>query len=787
MRRNKGFTVLNLTGLSVGLACCFLIAAFIMTERSFDRYHVKAERIHRMWAVLTLGGTPNDVASINAPPGPAMREEYPEVEDAVRFRRSARVSVKALDREFYEDRIMYADASVFNVFSFAMIRGDPGTALEAPYTVVLTESAARRYFKEEDPVGRSLRFGGKDEYQVTGIIADVPENSHFLFDMLCSFETLVAGNRQYMESWFSAFGYHTYLLLRKDADPAALEAELPAFVDRHMREDLRSSGADVAYHLQPLTGIHLHSRMRHEISPNSDAKYIAIFAAIGGFILLIACFNFMNLTAAQISVREKEVGMRKVLGATRRELVRHYLTESVVFALLSLAAGWGLAEAALPVFRALSDRPLSIPFFQIPWLAPGFLALAVASGLLAGGPPALHLAGVPALGALQRRATRGARAPGFRRTLVTTQFVIAVTLIIATAVVFSQLRYMKNIDLGFNMDRVVVIPIQSQRTRDNLDSIKSQLTAFSGISAAAASSHVPGGRRSGGAYLPEGYPDGRREMMDGMVVDPDYIDALGMEIVAGRNFSRDFATDADQAILINQAAARAIGWTDPLGKTIRFSAEEPGKTVVGVVGDFFFQSPHARIAPLYISNSPFGLFEWRTLFVRIRPGRVPTALEFLEKKWATLEPGHPFDYTFLDATYRRQYRADEKLSAIFTWFTLVAIVIACLGLFGMSSFAARRRTREIGIRKVLGASQARIVSLLGAELVRTAATAAVFTWPLAYVLMKRWLEAFPYRTGINPLIFLLSTALMFFIGCVTIAFQTLRSARADPVAALRCE
>jgi putative ABC transport system permease protein len=794
----KTYSIINISGLAVGMACCILILVFILTEVGYDRYHDNADDIYRLGANLTLGGTPNAIASTNATPALAMVEEFPEVIGAARVRPMGKRPVRYEDRHFYEERILWADASIFEIFSFPMVRGNPASALETAYTMVITEEMAEKYFGDRDPLGETLVIG-EDEYTINGVVRNVRSDSHFVFDMLCSMETLYDRNRELMESWASPFIHYSYLLLHETADYRALEKKFPEMIDKYMGEGLAAAGAKLEYFLQPLTRIHLHSDLRHELAANSDISYVYTFGTVALSILLIACFNFMNLATARSSTRSKEIGVRKVLGADRRELIRQFLAESLLYSLASLIVAIVLVHLALPflgdllaadsVARAegiasMSERILTIDYIAMPWLIPAFVGLALVVGLVAGSYPAFFLASFDPSRTLKGGWVSARGNAYFRRVLVALQFAISVALIVATVVVVRQLGHMREIRLGFDKDHVVVVPIMGMEERASIPSIREELLRLGNVESVAASSHAPGGRPSGGSYVPEGYPEGEAEMMDRMTIDENFVEMMGMEIAQGRGFSPDFPADETESILINEAAAKKFGWDDPIGKKIRFAGAETGKTVVGVVRDFHFSSPHRRIGPIYIDTQPP---RYRSVFVRIAPADIAGTLELLRTKWDDLGTDRPFEYYFLDAAYDRQFLAERNLGTLFAIFSGLAVFIASLGLFGIASFTVERRTKEIGIRKVLGSSVAGLVFLLSRELIVLGLVASLIAWPVAWILMNRWLEEFPLRTEMGPWIFIVASGMMLAIGFATVSIQSIRAGLADPAETLRCE
>ncbi|MBU8922929.1 MAG: ABC transporter permease [Bacteroidales bacterium] len=786
MRKHKIYSSINVLGLAVGMACVILISLYIKMELSFDRFHEKVDRICRLEAILTLGEKPNPIASTNFPPTLAMRDDYPEVVNSVRFVPRRKVLVGYGHAEFYEENIFYAEESVFDIFTFPMIKGDPATALAAANTVVITEEMAGKYFGTENPVGKSLKLNNQTEFEVTGVIENIPGNSHLTFDMLLSFQTFLEQRRQVVESWSSYFGCYGFVLLAEGTDYRDLEAKLPGMKEKYLGDSMKGSGVDVEYFLNPITNIHLHSHKRHEMSSNSDIMYIYIFGVVALFILLMACINFMNLATARSAARAGEIGMRKVLGASRRQIIFQFFGESVFYSLVSLVIAIILAKVSMPLFNSLASRELEISFSRMPWLIPALAGLAIFVGLVAGSYPAILLSRFNPVKVLKSKVNAHASNPGFRKVLVVAQFTISIALIIATLIVIDQLDYMKNRHLGFDKEQVVVIPIKEQSMTRRTEEVKSEMLRLRGVSGATASSHVPGGNSSGGSFVPEGMPDGASIMMNVQNIDEDYVEVMGMELVMGRSFSKDMPADSAQSIMVNEAALRLAGWDDAIGKSI-YNAGDPDRVkrdVVGVIRDFHYKSLHMVIEPLFITISR-GFY--RNVFVRIEPGNVGETLASLEKVWKQFDPDRPFEYYFLDESFDGLYRVEEKLQKIFFNFTLLAIFIACLGLFGLASFAAEQRTREIGIRKVLGASVSGIVMLLTKEFTKWVLISNLIAWPVAWYAMKKYLDNFAYHTEIRWGFFLFSGAAALVIALATVSFQTAKAAATNPVEAIKYE
>jgi putative ABC transport system permease protein len=603
---------------------------------------------------------------------------------------------------------------------------------------------------------------------------------------LVSFETLRYVQENYQEEieedWLDHDNY-TYLLLREAYDYRDLEKKFPAFIEKYMGETLKALGAKVEYFLQPLTQIHLNSKLGHDMD-NGNMAYVYAFSIIAIFVLFIACINFMNLSTARSASRAKEVGVRKALGAHRSNLVHQFFSETFLLSFVSFVISLGLVEIALPFFRSLTGSELSLDYIIMPRLILGYLGLVSFVAFVAGSYPAFFLSAFQPIKVLTGRIKAGATGSRIRSVLVTFQFTISIGLIIGSVISFSQLSYMKQKRLGFNKDQIVVIRIVGDSLRKMIPTIKAELISISGIIDVAASSHVPGRVSAWHAFVPQGYNLSQTRVMGKISINPDFIPTMGIQIVDGRNFSHEIISDQSESILINEAAARRYDWKNPVGKTIHLLMNDTNKTVIGVVRDYHLRSLHHEIMPLYIDNDPSNFLYIST---KIKPDDVSKTLRDLRKKWAEIAPDQPFDYFFLDESFDLQYRADEKLGLIFSNFTLLAILVACLGLFGLASFTAEQRTKEIGIRKALGATVSSIVILLIKEFTKWVLLANIIAWPIAYVAMNHWLQNFAYRIDIDLGTFILAGVLTLVIALLTVGYQAIKAARANPVEALRYE
>jgi len=786
--RHPGYSIITVSGLALGMACCLLILFYIRHELSYDRFHPGADRIHRIIMDATVGSTDIITPITNNPLAPTLAGDYPEVIAATRFRKNSQILAEYSGRQYYESGAILADGSFFEVFRFPFIQGDSRQALTRPATIVLTEKTAGKYFGAENPMGKTLRLDGDRNFEVTGVMEDIPSNSHLTFDMLISLETLLAERPRDRGDWISGH-YYTYLLLAGNTDPRELESKLPALVEKYMGEQLAALEGSVRYSLQPVTDIHLKSHYQFEFAPNSSMVYIYIFATIAIVILAVACINFMNLATARSTTRAREVGMRKVLGAQRSRLIHQFLGESIISSLLALLISFVLILSARPFFKSIAGIDLRMGSGQLIWLVPLFIGLVLFTGIAAGSYPAFFLSAYHPVKVLKGKCISGSRNLRFRHILVVIQFAVSVILIIGTWVIRNQVKYMKTKELGFTKQQVLVSDVHSRDVFRNIDSVKARLKRIPGVVQVAGTDAVPGQgpMATTVGVIPEGFTSEQGILMKAIRADEDYLAALGMELVSGRDFSMEMSTDKQGAFLLNETAARRIGWDDPVGRTIRVQGlgrRGAAAPVIGVVRDFHYASLREEMEPICIGAGTGGLDK---LVIRIRTDNVPGLITGLKEAWKGIDPAHPFHFFFLDDFFDAQYRAEERLNSLIAWFGGLAIVIACLGLFGLFSFTAEQRTREIGIRKVLGASISEVVILLSRELLVLVGAAVLIAWPVGYLIMSSWLRDFSFRTGLSPWIFLSSGLAALTIAFLTIGFQAIKAASADPVDSLRYE
>jgi len=793
IRRHKGFSFINIAGLAIGMACCILIVLFVRDELSYDSYHTKADQIYRVIRKTETQGEMSAEISTPPPLGPALVHDFPEIVNYARFIKPSReeILIGYKEKKFYETRFFFADQTAIDIFSFPLIKGNPGTALQEPYSVLITEEIADKYFGEEDPLGKVLNFNNSDDYRISGVLKNIPHNSHFRFDFLASFATLNHHFILPLDDWGSCALY-TYLLIPERYSPLEIEKKFSGFLQSHVGEDHFLKDL----HLQSLMSIHLHSHFKGEIEANGDMGYVYIYSAIALLILLIASINFINLSTARHLNRAREVGMRKVLGASRAQVLKQYLGESVFLTFVALPVSLVLVELFLPVFNSLVRKELTVGYINnIPFVL-AIIAVTFFVGAFSGIYPALFLSAFQPLRIFRGVVQSGPSLPRLRSILVLAQFSISILLIACTLIINNQLNYIRNKKLGFDKEQVLVLPVKERSILYMYRSIRNELLQNPNVLKVAIASDVPG--QTGvnrNPFLPEGFDKADKILIHNIRVDNDFIDTMGIEIAEGRGFSSDFATDASQAFILNEAAVRKIGWESPLGKqlewmaggdkstSIKYNKYKKG-TVIGVVKDFHFESLYREIEPLVLHIWPRS---YDNILIRISPGDIRGTLAYVQEKWVTLAPNFPFVYSFLDEDFDKLYKSEERLGRIFIYFSLLSIFIASLGLIGLASYSAEQRTKEIGIRKVLGASVSNIVLLLSKEFSRWALLANFIAWPVAYVIMRSWLQNFAYRVGIGLETFLLTATVTFLVALLSVGYQSLRAAVADPVKSLRYE
>ncbi len=789
LRRYKGYSLINIIGLAIGLAACLLILLWVRDELRYDRYHEKADRIFRVVEFGEIGGVPEKFALVPYRAAPAFASEIPEVESYVRLLRGTPLATVD-GRKFDLKDVYFTDPDFFGIFSHAFLAGDPATSLASPGALVLTEDTARRLFGRTDVLGRTVNFNNDYDLTVTGVMRDVPANSHFRFTGLASIGT-VAGKpdvRQALESWFRFNGW-SYVLLRENADPAAVEAKMAAVTLQHAGEELRKSGNIMSFRLQPLTSIHLRSHLLGEIGINGDIRYVYVFSLIAVFILVIACINFMNLSTARSACRGREVGVRKVLGARRRSLVLQFLGESILMSVLASFGAVVFVGLALPSFNRLTGKAIDQAFLLGGTSGLALAGLTLLTGLLGGIYPALFLSAFRPAAALKGKLGRGVKRASFRSVLVVFQFSVSIILMAGTFIVITQTRYMKARDLGFDKDRVLVVVMRDAAARRNAEALTNDLKTNANIQEATLTGGIPGRITVSMVVSMEGRPEQENFSSDVIWSDYDFVKTYGISIVQGRDFSPSFASDSSGVFLINETAARRMGWgLDAIGRKIGFD-EDDLREIVGVMKDFHYGSLKDPIGPLVVRLGTPGELASRAYFLslKLRGGNIPETLAFVKSKWGERSE-RGFEYFFADNNFDSLYQNEERIGRIISAFAAMAIFVACLGLFGLASFAAEQWTKEIGVRKVLGASEAGLAALLSKEFLKWVLLANAIALPAAYLIVGRfWLANFAYRTRPGILIFMSVAAISLLVALLTVIWQAVRAAIANPVDSLRYE
>ncbi len=797
IRKEKTYSVINILGLATGMAATLLILLYVQDELSYDQYHENADQIYRVsreW-VNDKGETTLHLGHCAPPFGPLLENDFDGmIDQAVRITDGGGPLMVYEDVKIEEENFYFGENSIFEIFSWPLISGDAQNALSEPSRVVLTESAARRYFGEEDPVGKQIifnNFGYSVPMTVTGVAEDIPHNSHFHWEFMASFATIeqLFGREAMMQNWGSN-NYGTYLLLANNVDAASLEEQLPAFLDRHLPRDAESTDDPSDYnrlHLMPVTDIHLNSHLDSEMEANNDMAYIYVYTIIAFFILIIACINFVNLSTAKSARRAKEVGLRKVMGAFKRSLVGQFLTESIIFALISLVLACFIVVLILPSFNQFINTGISFDPGANQFILFLLIGMVLFVGLLAGSYPAFYLSHFePAVILKSGHKSTGSKF-NFRSVLVVFQFLISIALIISVGIIQGQLDFMRNKNLGFNKENVMVLP-SSNEIYNQFESVKNRLEKQPGIKQVSLASRVPSGRlldSQGTTAEIDGAMQQLNIRVADIHVDHDYFSSLGINIIAGRDFDPEIASDSTEAFILNESAVKRIGWDNPqeaIGK--RFDYGSRSGKVIGVVGDFHFESLHQSIAPIVFLITDGRA---RSVLVRYEPEAKSEVESYLKGQWSYLRPDFPFAYYEIENRFSDQYENEDRLAKVVTWFSGLAVIIAALGLFGLASFIAEQRIKEIGIRKVMGASVQEILFLLGKGFTFLVLIALVLAIPFAYFGMELWLENFAYQGTIRAWPFILAGSVAILIAWATISYQTLKAALSNPIDTLRYE
>ncbi len=786
LSRHKAYAAINIFGLALGLAACWMIVLYVADELSFDRFHTKADRIvrvaqHARWADNDL-----HAAVTSAPFAAAIKDAFPEVEDATRILTEGGGIISYNDKTLKADDIYFTDKNILNIFSFPLLYGDPATALSTPQSIVIDETLAVKLFGDaQKAMDQTIYFDKTFPNKITGVLKNVPLNSQLRFSALRSIPPDHQGSWQNSELF-------TYLLLKKGTSIAKLQSRMPQFVEQNIRKVMKVDEFQIE--LQPLTSIHLHSNLRFEISANGSISRVYMFTGIAALILLIAIINYINLSTARSASRIKEISVRKVVGSGRMQLGLMFLTESIVVTMIAAGLGILLVTAILPVFNQLTEKQLSFWRFGEMNTVLFLLAFSVIIGFISGVYPSLFMSRFKTIPALKGQMGDLAASLLFRKSLVVFQFVITIAMIAGSLILYSQLRYTSQKDLGFNKNQVLTFHIDNRELREHTDAVKEQLLKNPAIEAVAVAGNPIGNNDLGGNGYYYETADGSFStntiMAQELMVDADYMPAMEIKVEEGRNFSATAGSDKDGAALINETLKKKLGWTNAEGKKIKFIIDEKGntaeRTIIGVVKDFHTYSLQHLVDPM-VMVMPARASQGDNFYVKIAKGKIPEGLAALEKTYRRFDKTSPIDFHFLDANFAKQYKAEEKQGQIALVFTMLAVLIACLGLFGLATFTAEQRTKEIGVRKVLGASVAGIVQMLSADFLKLVLVAACIALPLAWMAMNQWLQDFAYRVNISVWLLLSAAVAAMVIALLTVSFQAIKAAMANPVKSLRTE
>jgi len=781
IKKHKGYSFINIAGLAVGIACTIIILLWVKDELSFDRFHENADRIYRVVCSTSDDGKPTN-ANGSFGVGPALKKDFPEVIETVRIRKMGQ-SVKRYigykDKKFYESGFFFSEPSIFTVFDFPLIRGDMTTVLNEQNSIVLTEEMAKKYFGNEDPIGKIIEADPYNDgelmlFTITGIAKNVPRNSHFHFDFVASYSS----QKDETDSFAGFYQHFTYVLLNSKSGGEFLNNKLLDFLHRNWREDPWYTVS-----LQPLLDIRLHSRLKSEIGPTGNILYVYIFSAIAFFVLLIACINFMNLTTARAVKRAKEVGIRKVVGARKNQLVHQFLGESLFLSIFSALAAIFIVILALPLFNRLTGKEITLFSPINPSFFLGVLAIALVVGFISGIYPAFFLSAYQPVNSLKQRSAHSGTGTVLRKGLVIFQFTLSIGIIFATLTVHKQMKYIQSRNLGYDKEQILVIPLNSD-LRQNYEGFRNELLKDSGIENTTTSSYIP---TRGSAHITFRF-EGNEEYLSQVIylVDKEFVSTYGLKLSAGKNIQLPLSENNPLEILVSELTIREAGYSSPaeaVGKS--FTLEEDRGHIVGVVNDINIYSLHQPPYSICYAVTPIRNHNY--LSVRILPQNISETIGYISKTWQEMVPSYPLDYFFLDASFEQMHISDKKMSEIFSIFSILAVFVACLGLFGLAAFTAEQKTKEIGVRKILGASATSIYSLLSREFLIWVALANLISWPVAYYAMHKWLQNFAFRILIGWDIFLISGGLAMAISVVTVSFQSIKATTANPVDSLRYE
>jgi len=792
--KNKGFSAINIFGLAIGVATCLVILLYVVDELSYDTYNLKAKNIYRIDEQIQFGDNHYDGAEAPALMGPVFAKSFPQIVQYTRLRQRGGLTIKRGSEKFREEKVVYADSTLFNVFTLPFIDGDPKTALKNPRSLVITTTIAEKYFNTAKAVGKILDVNDQT-YKITGVIKDIPQQSHFNFDF---FVPLIEDTNGNDDNWLSN-NFQTYLVLQPSTDIANLTAKFNGEFEKYVApilksvinldiNDFKKGGGYIKVSLMPLTKIHLYSNKQDELGINGNIEYVYIFSAIAIFILLIACVNFMNLSTARSANRAKEVGVRKVLGSLRKNLIGQFLTESLLISLISFVVAVGLTFLMIPFFNQLAQKQISGLALFSPVMLVTIIALMVVVGLLAGSYPAFFLSSFQPIEVLKGKLSRGFKGSVLRNALVVFQFAISIMLIVGTAVIYNQLNYIQHKDIGFTKDQILVIK-NTYALNNQQKAFRNDLMQMPGVKSSTFTGFLPvNGWRNNDAIFTSTDLDIKKAISaQQWEVDENYISTLQMTMKQGRNFSTQFLSDSN-AVILNEAAAKFLGAESPINKKLYRVDNIKSKklityNIIGVVKNFNFTTLKEEVTPLalYLHQN------YGSMAVRLHSQDIPGLLSQIKSKWHVLVPSQALSYSFMDEDFNKQYEAEQRTGKISITFSVLAILIACLGLFGLVTYAAEQRIKEIGIRKVLGANIPNIINMLSKDFIKLVLVAIVIATPVAWWVMSKWLQDFAYRIQISWWIFLIAGAIAMFIALATVSVQAVKAALRNPVRSLRTE
>ena len=792
--KNKGYSFINIFGLAAGMATCLLILLYIVDESSYDKHHRDSDRSYRI-ASEVKG---EKWVAAPAPVAEGLKKDFPEVEQAVRLLRfpgtdKVLLKYEQNQKQFFETNLYYVDSAFFQVFSYDFKFGDITTALDGPNSVVISEAVAAKFFINENPIGKVLKVGlsnGEFNYTVKGVFKKSGNKSHIPANVFLSMNNQDIGKWvDSQTSWASNNIFHTYVKLTQGTNPKLFESKLNDFLERNGGEEFKAAGFEKELFIQPVEDIYLHSNYGYEVASNGNIKYLYIFSSIAAFILIIACINFMNLSTARSEKRAKEVGMRKVIGAAKNSLVTQFLGESLMMCGLALIFTVIIIQLLLPVFNQLTNKDLSI--VNSPVMLIMLIAIAVLTGLFAGLYPAFYLSSFKPISILKGRAKNGLSVVNIRKGFVVFQFTISTLLILGAIFINQQLAYMSNLSMGFEKDQKIVLPIQTSEANTNSNVLRNKLLESSQIVSAAKGVAYPGIESvTSMLFRAEGKSAHENVEIRTIYTEPGYLETLGIELIAGREFAQEFKHD-ENTLILNESALQKLGYAmdDAIGKKVYFDWQNTTQsmTIIGVVKDYHFQSLHEKIKPLGLSVHPLFYGPTNYLILDVKSSDYSGLIAFIQNTWDQINPGSPFGYSFLDQDFQRNYEKEELTLQLVQYFTLIAIVIACLGLFGLTTFTAEQRISEIGVRKVLGASISQIVTLLSKDFLKLVVISIVLSSPIAYYIINEWLSGFAYRIDVKWWVFLIAGAMAVVIALFTVSFQAVKAALTNPVESLRTE